>query len=51
MSASAVIGGVSNFMNQIMAGVVITILPMLILYLIAQRHFIESVERTGIAGD
>jgi multiple sugar transport system permease protein len=51
MSASAVLGGVSNFMNQIMAGVVITILPMLILYLVAQRHFIESVERTGIAGD
>lgn len=51
MSASAVIGGTSNLMNQIMAGVVITILPMLILYLIAQRHFVESVERTGIAGD
>ncbi|GFR38618.1 transporter [Insulibacter thermoxylanivorax] len=51
MSASAVIGGTSNLMNQIMAGVVITILPMLILYLAAQRHFVESVERTGIAGE
>jgi multiple sugar transport system permease protein len=51
MSASAVIGGTTNFMNQIMAGVVITILPMLLLYLVAQRHFVESVERTGIAGE
>lgn len=51
LSASAVIGGAPNIMNQIMAGVVITILPMLILYLFTQRYFVEGVERTGITGD
>ena len=33
-----------------MAGNVLTILPLLILYFFAQRHFVESVDRTGITG-
>lgn len=37
--------------QKIMAGALITILPLLILYLFTQRYFVESVERTGIAGD
>ena len=32
------------------AGVVLTILPLLILYLLLQRRFIEGVERSGIVG-
>ena len=32
------------------AGVVLTILPLLILYLLLQRRFIEGVERSGILG-
>ncbi|MEZ0536510.1 carbohydrate ABC transporter permease [Caldicellulosiruptoraceae bacterium PP1] len=32
------------------AGVILVILPMLILYVFAQRYFIESVERSGIVG-
>ena len=32
------------------AGVFLIILPMLLLYLIGQRYFVESVERTGIVG-
>jgi multiple sugar transport system permease protein len=34
-----------------MAGALVTILPLLILYLFTQRYFVESIERTGIAGD
>lgn len=37
--------------QKIMAAALITILPLLILYLFTQRYFVESVERTGIAGD
>ena len=33
-----------------MAGNVLTILPLLILYFFAQRYFVESVDRTGITG-
>lgn len=38
-------------LNQMMAAVILTILPVLILYLFVQRHFVESVERAGIAGE
>lgn len=33
-----------------MAGNVLTILPLLLLYFFAQRYFVESVDRTGITG-
>lgn len=33
-----------------MAGNVLTILPLLVLYFFAQRYFVESVDRTGITG-
>jgi multiple sugar transport system permease protein len=34
-----------------MAGTLLTILPLLILYLVAQRRFVEVVDRTGITGE
>ena len=34
-----------------LAGNMITILPLLVLYFIAQRHFTESIDRTGITGE
>ncbi|GAF22112.1 LOW QUALITY PROTEIN: binding-protein-dependent transport systems inner membrane component [Bacillus sp. JCM 19047] len=34
-----------------MAGTLITILPLLIIYFIAQRWFVEGVDRSGIAGE
>jgi multiple sugar transport system permease protein len=34
-----------------MAGALMTILPMLLLYLFTQRYFVEGVERAGIAGE
>lgn len=34
-----------------MAGTVMTILPMLLVYLVTQRWFVEGVDRSGIAGE
>ncbi|WP_274361271.1 carbohydrate ABC transporter permease [Paenibacillus thermotolerans] len=45
------LGSVPTSYNRNMAGALITILPLMLLYGFAQRYFIESVERTGIAGD
>ena len=40
--------GFASMMNN--TGVIITILPLIVLYLICQRHFIEGIERSGIVG-
>jgi len=34
-----------------MAGNMVTILPLLVLYFVAQRYFTESIDRTGITGE
>ena len=34
-----------------LSGMLLAILPLLIIYLILQRHFVESVERSGITGE
>lgn len=34
-----------------MAGTVLSILPLMILYFVLQRHFVESIDRTGITGE
>ncbi len=34
-----------------MAGTMLSILPLLLLYLVLQRHFVESIDRTGITGE
>jgi multiple sugar transport system permease protein len=34
-----------------LAGNVLTLLPLLIVYFIFQRHFVESIDRTGITGE
>lgn len=34
-----------------LAGTLITILPLIILYLLLQRQFVESIEKTGITGE
>ncbi|MBM7841078.1 multiple sugar transport system permease protein [Alkalihalobacillus xiaoxiensis] len=45
--------GSFDFINEgiQMAGTLITILPLLIIYFIAQRWFVEGVDRSGIAGE
>lgn len=50
-SSAGMIGVVPSQGSRIMAGALLTILPMLILYLFTQRYFVESVERAGIAGE
>ncbi len=45
-----------SFERQLMqavklAGNVLTLLPLLIIYFIFQRHFVESIDRTGITGE
>lgn len=46
-------GSAANRINESirMAATLITILPLLIVYLILQRQFVESLERTGITGE
>ena len=34
-----------------MAGTLLSVLPLLLLYLVLQRHFVESIDRTGITGE
>lgn len=45
------LGLAPTLQNQIMAAVMLTIFPILLLYLFTQRYFVESVERAGIAGE
>ena len=35
---------------KLMSGAVLYILPMIVMYMILQRYFVQSVERTGIVG-
>ncbi len=45
-------GGATSLNESIkMAGTLIAVLPLLILYFILQRHFVESIDRTGITGE
>ena len=49
---AALQGGLRNLTewNLVMAGAVITVLPMLLVYLIAQRSFVQGVATSGIKG-
>lgn len=49
----AAMGVTNNHLNEgiKMAGTVLTILPLLLVYFIAQRWFVEGVDRSGIAGE
>ncbi|OZB94309.1 carbohydrate ABC transporter permease [Paenibacillus sp. XY044] len=51
VSSSQAIGMPPTLMNQIMAAVMLTIIPILLLYLFVQRYFVESIENSGIAGE
>lgn len=47
------IGAASEAFNQgvLFAGTMLTILPLIILYIFTQKWFVESADRSGIAGD
>ncbi|MEK3888238.1 carbohydrate ABC transporter permease [Bacillus sp. FSL K6-3431] len=51
VAARDAIGMAPTLLNQIMAAVILTILPIIILYLFVQRSFVESIEHSGIAGE
>jgi multiple sugar transport system permease protein len=40
----------TTYWNQLMAGTVVSIVPIVIVYLFAQRHFVEGMTRSGIKG-
>ena len=46
-------GSAGSQLNEaiLMAGNMLTILPLLVLYFVAQRYFVESIDRTGITGE
>ncbi|AUD65327.1 ABC transporter permease [Tenericutes bacterium MZ-XQ] len=46
-------GSAGSELNEaiMLAGNMLTILPLLVLYFIAQRYFVESIDRTGITGE
>ncbi|NLG82898.1 MAG: carbohydrate ABC transporter permease [Bacilli bacterium] len=51
-SGSVGLGAAHNIFNQgvLFAGIIISIIPLLIIYFVAQKWFIEGVDRSGIAG-
>ena len=50
--ASTAQSGATSLNESIrMAGTLIAVLPLMILYFVLQRHFVESIDRTGITGE
>ena len=43
-------GEFGSYLHLAMTAATITILPVVILFLIAQRQFVESIARTGVKG-
>lgn len=43
--------GVQLYQNIEMTGIVLSILPLLIIYLVLQKQFTESIDKTGITGE
>ena len=50
--AKTAVSGATSLNESIsMAGTVLSVLPLLIMYFILQKYFVESVDRTGITGE
>jgi len=50
--AQTAASGATNLNESIsMAGTVISVIPLLIMYFILQKYFVESIDRTGITGE
>ena len=49
-SAGVSTGGALNESIRL-AGTFLTILPLIVIYLLLQKHFVESIEKTGITGE
>lgn len=48
-SAASAVTSINESIN--MAGTMLSILPLLIMYFVLQRYFVESIDRTGITGE
>ncbi len=50
---AAKMGGATNIQNEAvtMAGTILTVLPLLIIYFCLQRYFTEAIDRSGITGE
>jgi multiple sugar transport system permease protein len=44
------VGGPANYIVWVQAGCLMTITPILLMYVFLQKHFVEGVERSGIVG-
>ena len=50
--ATTAVSGATSLNESIkMAGTLLAVLPLLVLYFALQRHFVESIDRTGITGE
>lgn len=50
--ANTAAGGATSLNESIsMAGTMLSILPLLLMYFVLQRYFVESIDRTGITGE
>ena len=45
-----IVGNASHYIVWVQAGCLMTIAPILIMYIFLQKHFVEGVERSGIVG-
>ena len=50
MTAGQFQGDPFLYITQLQAGCLLTIFPMLVLFIVFQRYFVESIEKTGIVG-
>ena len=50
--ANTAVGGATSLNESIsMAGTMLSILPLMLLYFVMQRHFVESIDKAGITGE
>ena len=50
--AQTATGGATRLNESInMAGTMLSVLPLMLMYFILQRYFVESIDRTGITGE
>jgi ABC-type glycerol-3-phosphate transport system permease component len=40
--------GTSGYYDRVLAGSVLALLPMVLLFIVAQRYFIEGIQMTGL---
>ena len=50
--AQTAVSGATSINESInMAGTMLSVLPLMLMYFVLQRYFVESIDRTGITGE